>query len=90
VIERDDAAGGGAFGHEGVVAVPRADVEDRLARQVRQLEPNQLLMVMLERLAPRGHHALSDPNRVVPRADLIDQPLLRLAVQFLHVYLNTT
>ena len=74
VVERDDAARAAALGLEGVEAVPRADVEDRLAPHVGEVDVGELLAQDLGRLAALGADAVAEVDRVPPVATEVVQP----------------
>jgi hypothetical protein len=52
-----DARGAALLGDEAVESIPRSDVEDRLAAQIRQMEGLELLRLILRRLDSRRHDA---------------------------------
>src|SRR5439155_19555966 len=78
-----------SFGHEGVVAIPRADVEHRLVGQRRQVQARQIVMVMARRLSSGRHHTIANVDGMVPLGNLGDQPLPRGAIERLHGLLRS-
>jgi hypothetical protein len=59
MVQRDNAAGARAFGHERVITIPGADVEHRLVREIGQVQPRQVIMMMPGCFPTRGHHPIA-------------------------------